>query len=56
MTAKLIMSVKNVNGIATIVYICKERRRLYECKLAELIDEFKKAKRKDTVSRSASRR
>lgn len=29
MTAKLIVSVKEVNGIAQIVYYCKERQRIY---------------------------
>lgn len=29
MTAKLIISVKEVNGIAQVVYYCKERRRIY---------------------------
>ena len=28
MTAKLIVSVKEVNGIVQVVYYCKERRRL----------------------------
>ena len=29
MTAKLIVSVKEVNGIVQVVYYCKEHRRIY---------------------------
>lgn len=47
MTTKLIVSVKDVNGVATIVYFCKERKRIYENKLAKLVREFKEEKRKN---------
>lgn len=41
MTAKLIVSVKEVNGIAQVVYYCKERRRIYRNKFAQTVAEFK---------------
>lgn len=37
MTAKLIVSVKEVNGIAQIVYYCKERRRIYRKSFADTV-------------------
>lgn len=45
MTAKLIVSVKEVNGIAQIVY-CKERRRIYRKSFADTVREFRDAYRK----------
>lgn len=45
MTAKLIVSVKEVNGIAQIVYYCKERRRIYRKSFANTV-EFRDAYRK----------
>lgn len=41
MTAKLIVSVKEVNGIAQIVYCVKERRRICCNKFAQTVAEFK---------------
>lgn len=35
MTAKLIVSVKEVNGIAQVVYCVKERRRICRNKFAQ---------------------
>ena len=46
MTAKLIISVKEVNGIAQIVYYCKERRRIYRKSFADIVREFRDAYRK----------
>lgn len=46
MTAKLIISVKEVNGIAQIVYYCKERRRIYRKSFADTVREFHNAYRK----------
>lgn len=46
MTAKLIVSVKEVNGIAQIVYYCKERRRIYNKSFADTVREFRDAYRK----------
>ena len=40
MTVKLIVSVKEVNGIAQIVYYCKERRRIYRKSFADTVREF----------------
>ena len=40
MTAKLIVSVKEVNGIAQVVYYCKERRRIYRKSLLILFENF----------------
>lgn len=39
MTAKLIVSVKEVNGIAQVVYYCKERRRIYRKSFADTVGE-----------------
>lgn len=39
MTAKLIVSVKEVNGIAQVVYYCKERRRIYNKSFADTVRE-----------------
>ena len=41
MTAKLIVSVKEVNGIAQVVYCVKERRRICRNKFAQTVAEFK---------------
>ena len=46
MTAKLIVSVKEVNGIAQVVYYCKERRRIYRKSFADTVREFRDAYRK----------
>ena len=46
MTAKLIVSIKEVNGIAQIVYYCKERRRIYRKSFADTVREFRDAYRK----------
>lgn len=46
MTAKLIVSVKEVNGIAQVVYYCKKRRRIYRKSLADTVREFRDAYRK----------
>lgn len=46
MTAKLIVSVKEVNGIAQIVYYCKECRRIYRKSFADTVREFRDAYRK----------
>lgn len=46
MTAKLIISVKEVNGIAQIVYYCKERRHIYRKSFADTVREFHNAYRK----------
>jgi hypothetical protein len=46
MTAKLIVSVKEVNGIAQVVYYCKERRRIYRKLFANTVREFRDAYRK----------
>lgn len=46
MTAKLIVSVKEVNGIAQIVYYCKERRRIYHNKFADTVRKFRENYRK----------
>lgn len=46
MTAKLIVSVKEVNGIAQVVYYCKERRRIYRKSFADTIREFRDVYRK----------
>lgn len=43
MTAKLIVSVKEVNGIVQVVYYCKERRRIYRKSFA---DAYRKANKK----------
>ena len=45
MTAKLILSVKEVNGIAQVVYYCKERRRICRNKFAQTVAEFKATRR-----------
>lgn len=37
MTAKLIVSVKEVNGITQVVYYCKERRRIYRKLFADTV-------------------
>lgn len=42
MEAKLILSVKEIEGIAQIVYFCKERKRIYKNKFAQTINDFKK--------------
>lgn len=41
MNAKLIVSVKEVNGIAQVVYCVKERRRICRNKFAQTVAEFK---------------
>lgn len=41
MTAKLIVSVKEVNGIAQVIYYCKERRRIYRKSFADTVREFR---------------
>lgn len=41
MTAKLIVSVKEVNGIAQVVYYVKERRRICRNKFAQTVAEVK---------------
>lgn len=41
MTTKLIVSVKEVNGITQIVYYCKERRRIYRKSFADTVREFR---------------
>ena len=46
MTAKLIVSVKEVNGIVQVVYYCKERRRIYRKSFADTVREFRDAYRK----------
>lgn len=46
MTAKLIVSVKEVNGIAQVVYYCKERRRIYCKSFADTVREVRDAYRK----------
>lgn len=49
MTAKLIVSVKEVNGIAQVVYYCKERRRIYNKSFADTVrdrDAYRKANKK----------
>lgn len=46
MTIKLIASVKDVNGVATIIYFCKERRRIYRKLFANTVREFRDAYRK----------
>ena len=46
MTAKLIVSVKEVNGIAQVVYYCKERRRIYRKSFADTVREFRDTYRK----------
>ena len=46
MTAKLIVSVKEVNGIVQVVYYCKERRRIYRKSFADTVREFSDAYRK----------
>ena len=46
MTAKLIMSVKEVNNEPTIVYYCKERRRIYRKQFADTVREFRENYRK----------
>lgn len=46
MTAKLIVSVKEVNDIAQVVYCCKERRRIYRKSFADTVREFRDAHRK----------
>lgn len=45
MTAKLILSVKEVNGIAQVVYYVKERRRICRNKFAQTVAEFKATRR-----------
>ena len=45
MTAKLIVSVKEVNGIVQVVYCVKERRRIYRNKFAQTVAEFKATRR-----------
>lgn len=46
MTAKLIVSVKEVNGIAQVVYYCKECRRIYRKSFADTVRKFSDAYRK----------
>lgn len=46
MTAKLIVSVKEVNGITQVVYYCKERRRIYNKSFADTVQEFRDTYRK----------
>lgn len=46
MTTKLIISVKDVNGIATVVYFCKERKRICRDKFKQAVAEFIANKRK----------
>lgn len=46
MTTKLIVSVKDVNSIATIVYFCKERKRICRDKFKQVVAEFIANKRK----------
>lgn len=46
MTAKLILSVRDVNGIATITYQIKERRRLYKTEFEKALVEFRAIKAK----------
>ena len=46
MTAKLIVSVKEVNGIAQVVYYCKERRCIYRKSFADTVREVRDAYRK----------
>lgn len=46
MTVKLIVSVKEVNGIAQVVYYCKERRRIYRKSFADTVREFRDAYKK----------
>lgn len=46
MTAKLIISVKEVNGIAQVVYYCKERRHIYRKLFVDTVREFRDAYRK----------
>lgn len=46
MTAKLIVSVKEVNGIAQVVYYCKEHRRIYNKSFADTVREFRDTYRK----------
>lgn len=46
MTAKLIISVKEINGIAQVVYCVKERRRIYRKSFADTVREFRDAYRK----------
>jgi hypothetical protein len=41
-----IVSVKEVNGIAQVVYYCKERRRIYRKSFADTVREFRDAYRK----------
>lgn len=41
MTAKLIVSVKEVNGIAQVVYCVKERRRICRNKFVQTVAESK---------------
>ena len=51
MTAKLIVSVKEVNGIAQVVYYCKERRRIYRKSFADTVREFRDAYKKLTKNK-----
>ena len=46
LAAKLIISVKEVNGIAQVVYYCKEHRRIYRKSFADTVREFRDAYRK----------
>lgn len=54
MTVKLIVSVKEVNSIAQVVYYCKERqriyrkerRRIYRKSFADTVPEFRNTYRK----------